>query len=246
MARPLRVMGVQMHVSHDLAANLPKILRYIEQAGQVADIVLFPEMSLTGYHGDFDQGQRTSALESIALACREHRVAAIIGAGNRQTRGAYIQLDAYSRDGEWIGSHAKLVPTSGDRRWCVPGLKLEVFEYLGLRFGMLICNDLWVTPGCGPFPDPRLTYQLGQRGAQIIFHAINSGHKPEYIPYHESNLSLRARESHLYIATANAVQQMDQAVNAASGVVNPDGSWLVQADRVGEGHYVAEIDLSIS
>ena len=54
MPRPLRVMGVQMYVSRDIDENLPKILRYIEDAGQVADVVLFPEMSLTGYHGEFD------------------------------------------------------------------------------------------------------------------------------------------------------------------------------------------------
>ena len=243
MTRTWRVMGVQMHVSRDIDENLPKIQKYIEMAGSMADIVLFPEMSLTGYHGEFDQGRRTAALDRIASACREHRVAAVVGAGNKLPEGAYIQLDAYSRDGERIGSHAKMVPTSGDRRWCVPGAKLDVFEYMGLRFGMLICNDLWVTPGCGPYPDPRLAYQLGQRGAKLILHAINSGHKPEYIPYHESNLALRARESHLYIATANAVQEMDKPVNAASGIVTPEGSWQVQADRVGEGYYVGEIEI---
>jgi NAD+ synthase (glutamine-hydrolysing) len=243
MSTTMRIMGVQMYVAHDLDENLRKIEGYIKLAGGKADLVLFPEMALTGYHGDFDQAQRTAGLEIIAAACRTNGVAAAVGAGNKTSEGTYIELVAFSSDGEQIGSHSKIVPTNGDRKWCIPGQELKVFEYMGVPFGMLICNDLWVTPGCGPYPDPRLTYQLGQRGAKLVLHAINSGHKPEYIPYHESNLALRARESRFHIATANAVQQMDQPVNAATGVVSPDGNWLAQANRVGEGHYVAEIEI---
>lgn len=240
-----RIMGVQMQVSDELADNLPVILEHIALAGQLeADVVLFPEMSLTGYHGRFDQTARTEALAEISRACAQHGVAAIVSAGNKQPEGIYIQMDAYGRDGRWRGAHAKMVPTSGDRKWCIPGQSLRTYTCDGLTIGMLICNDLWVTPGCGPYPDPRLAYQLGQRGAQLVFHAINSGHKPEYTPYHESNLALRARESGFPICTANAVQDPSQPVNAASGIMRPDGIWQVKAPRVGAGYYIGDVALS--
>jgi len=236
----IRVSGVQMEVSAKLDENLPKILHYIETSD--ADFILFPEMSLTGYHGDFSEKATEAAWVKIASACRQAYVSALIGTGVRTPDGTYIQTRIYSDEGKLVGTHEKLVPTQGDRKFCRPGEELRLFRLMGVSFGCLICNDLWVTPGCGPYPDPRLTFQLGQRGAQIIFHAVNSGSAPEYVPYHESNLMLRARESKLYIVTANAADQKGP-VNALSGVVSPKGEWLVQCPRVGEHRYGCDIQV---
>ncbi|MHB9032682.1 MAG: hypothetical protein ACYC6L_06505, partial [Anaerolineae bacterium] len=112
--------------------------------------------------------------------------------GMRENGHTQIQVRIYDAEGRFVGAHAKMVPTSGDRQFCEPGTQLRTCTLEGITFGCLICNDLWVTPGCGPYPDPRLTYQLGKLGAQLVFHAINSGAAQEYLPYHESNLALRA------------------------------------------------------
>lgn len=238
----LKIVGVQMAVSRELDENLPRLLPYVERAGrQGADWILFPEMSLTGYHGEFDRDAGEAGCEEFAAACRAANVNGIVGAGAWIEGECYIQTRAYSRQGKLIGTHEKMVPTSGDRKFCSPGKELRVFDHEGLRFGMQICNDLWVTPGCGPYPDPRLCYQLGQKGARVVFHAINSGSSQEHLPYHESNLALRARESKFHIATANAAK--DHPVNASSGVMGPDGQWIVTAPRDGEGIYAQEITL---
>lgn len=172
----IRVSGVQMRVSHKLAENLPKILAHIETSD--ADFIVFPEMSLTGYHGDFSQKAAAAAWRQIATACRQAYVTALIGTGVHTDGRTYIQTRIKTDEGRLLGTQEKLIPTLGDREFCKPGEELRVFKHKGLTFGCLICNDLWVTPGCGPYPDPRLTYQLGQRGARIVFHAINSGSSP--------------------------------------------------------------------
>lgn len=236
----IRVSGVQMAVSDDIEENLPKILHHIETSD--ADYLLFPEMSLTGYHGDFDQEKAKAAWRQIAEACRLAYVTAFVGTGVHTDEGTFIQTRIKTDAGKLLGTHEKLVPTEGDRAFCTPGSELRVFKQNGLTFGCLICNDLWVTPGCGPYPDPRLAYQLGRKGAQIIFHAVNSGGDQRYTAYHESNLALRALESGLYIVTANAVPP-EGAVNAASGVVSPEGEWLIQAPREGEQQYTFDIEL---
>lgn len=236
-----RIAGVQVEVAPEIAHNYPRILSHIAWAeSQGAEFCLFPEMSLTGYHGGFSQDAVDRALDEIAASCAEHSVTALVGTGMKEGGETYIQVRVYSELGELVGVHSKMVPTSGDREWCVPGTELNTFEHHGLRFGVLICNDLWVTPGCGPYVDPRLCYQLGQRGVEVVFHAINSGAAPEYIPYHESNLRLRARESGIHIVTANAAKG-DQPVNCSSGIVDPDGRWLLLAGRRGEQRYVADI-----
>jgi predicted amidohydrolase len=238
----IRVSGVQMFVSHELEDNLPTILRHIGQTD--ADFLLFPEMSLTGYHGDFDDATARAAWGEIADACRESGVTALIGTGCKRGDATYIQTRIFTESGEVLGTHEKMVPTSGDRDFCEPGPELRTFEHHGVRFGCLICNDLWVTPGCGPYPDPRLTYQLGRQGARVIFHAIHSGYSACHTPYHESNLALRAVESQLHIVTANAAKE-EGPVNAATGVVTPQGEWLVQCPREGEQTYTVEIEVAV-
>jgi predicted amidohydrolase len=154
----------------------------------------------------------------------------------------HIQSRIYSDSGRLLGTHEKLVPTSGDRKFCRPGDELRVFKHQNITFGCLICNDLWVTPGCGPYPDPRLTYKLGKLGARIIFHSVNSGSSKIHTPYHESNLVLRAMESNLFIATANAADPKGP-VNASTGIVSPKGEWIVRVPRTGEHQYFCDLDL---
>jgi predicted amidohydrolase len=230
-----------MRVSPKLADNLPVVLDHILKTD--ADYLLFPEMSLTGYHGEFSQPKTEEAWEKIAVACRQSYVTAIIGTGNRVNGRCHIQSRIFSHNGNLLGTHEKLVPTGGDREWCVPGEELRTFDHHGLTFGCLICNDLWVTPGCGPYPDPRLAYQLGKRGVQILFHAINSGPTAVHFPYHDSNLRLRAMESGFHIVTANAAVPEGQEANAISGVMSPEGKWFVQCPRTGEQTYAWDIEV---
>lgn len=236
--KTIRVSGVQMYVSPKLDDNLPKILDHIKKTD--ADFILFPEMSLTGYHGTFSDKAVHAAWRQIAAACRQAYKTALVGTGCKEDGHIFIQTRIFGPAGEVIGTHEKLVPSSGDREFCRPGEELRTFQHLDVTFGCLICNDLWVTPGCGPYPDPRLCYHLGKKGAQVVFHAINSGSSAVHTPYHESNLALRAMESKFHVVTANAADPKGP-VNAATGVVSPKGHWLVQCPREGEQSYSLDI-----
>ncbi len=236
----VRITGVQMAVAPSKSDNLPKILKHIQEAN--SDFLLFPEMSLTGYNNDFSDARTTEAWRQIAAACRHYYVTAIIGTGARANGHAFIQSRVYTHEGNLLGTHEKLVPTDGDRRWCRPGEELRVFKHKGVTFGCLISNDLWVTPGYGPYPDPRLSYQLGQKGAQLIFHSINSGGDQRFFQYHDSNLRVRAMESKLFIVTANAVPP-EGTVNAPTGIVSPKGEWLVQCPLTGEQKFSYDLEI---
>lgn len=230
-----------MEVSRHTRENLPRMLAHLQwAASQGARFCLFPEASLSGYHGEFLQAEVDAALAEIAAACRTYHLTTIISTCMQNQGHTQIQARIYDTNGELLGYHAKMVPTSGDRAFCEPGETLRIFKDNGLVFGCLICNDLWVTPGCGPYHDPRLTYQLGQMGAQVVFHAVHSGADPRYLPYHESNLALRAMESGFYIITANAAMG-SLPVNCGSGVMGPAGEWLVRANPVGEQAYIFDL-----
>ena len=236
----LRVCGVQMAVGAAKKDNLPRILEHIKS--YTGDFILFPEMALTGFNNQFSDARTEEAWRQIAAACRQSYVTAILGAGARVDGRAYIQTRVITDAGELLGVQDKLVPAQSEREWSRPGEELHTFAHKGVRFGCLCGNDLWVAPGFGPYPDPRLTMQLGQMGAQIIFHGASTGADPRYAAYYDSNLRLRAIESGCYIITANAAAGSG-ALSAPTGIVSPQGEWLVQCPREGEHRFCYDLEV---
>jgi predicted amidohydrolase len=99
---------------------------------------------------------------------------------------------------------------------------LKTFDWNGLRFGILICNDLWATPGYTTMPNPYLPWKLKQMGAQFIVHCINSGTAQKYRPFHESSAELWALSLHIPILEVNAAQG-NETINAQSGLIDANG-----------------------
>lgn len=236
----IRVCGVQMAVGPSKKENLPKILEHIRS--YTGDFILFPEMALTGYNNDFSDSRTEEAWRQIAAACRQSYVTAIFGTGARVEGRTYIQTRVYSDHGDLLGTQEKLVPTQNEREWCRPGEALHTFTHKGITFGCLAGNDLWVRPGCGPYPDPRLTYQLGQKHVDVIFHGANTGADARFAAYHDANLRVRAIEIARPIVTVNAAAAQG-AVNSPTGIVSAQGEWLVQCARDGEHRFCFDLEL---
>ncbi|QNK79650.1 carbon-nitrogen hydrolase family protein [Nakamurella sp. PAMC28650] len=85
---PLRIAAVQC-LSHpgDIAGTVAEHARQIDEAAELgADVVLFPELSLTGYEPDLIDlhGLRitpdSAVLQPISLICQRRRVHALVGA----------------------------------------------------------------------------------------------------------------------------------------------------------------------
>ncbi len=236
----LRIRGIQMHVADSKKENFTKIIENIQKGD--CDIIVFPEMSLTGYNNNFSDTRTIEAWKQIASACKKAYITAIIGTGARVDENTYIQARIYSDEGKLLGTQEKLVPTEEDRKWCRPGEELRLFKHKGVTFGCLLGNDFWVAPGFGPYPDPRLSYQLGKRGAQVIFHLANTGIDQTYLPYYDINLRLRARESKCYVVTVNAASEHG-VINSPSGIMSPAGKWLVQCPLQGEQSFVYDLEV---
>ncbi|MBI1319781.1 MAG: hypothetical protein GC168_12665 [Candidatus Hydrogenedens sp.] len=237
----LRITGVQMEVKPAKKDNLPRILNLIEHAD--CDIIVFPSMALTGYNSDFSDTRTEEAWEKIAAECRKIYTSAIVGTGARRDGHGYIEALVFGDDGETLGYHDMLVPTEKDRTWARPGDELTVFNDHNVTFGCLIANDVWVAPGMGPYPDPRLTYQLAHtHGAQVIFHLNHSGIDPQYRDYYDSNLRLRAREARCPIVTVNATDPRGR-LNVPSGVISAEGEWIHKVEPQGEHTFTLDLDL---
>ena len=84
-------------------------------------------------------------------------------------------------------------------------------------------------------------------GACVIFHSVKSGQaEGEELQlnrqFHEANLRVRARGGRQWIVVANACDPNGRLEsNASSGVVGPDGNWVVKVDPVGVRYFSTTI-----
>jgi len=143
-----RITIAQLKVTRDVDANLAAMKRAFAQAGrEKAEWIVFPEAMLSGYYGGFDQQKVAPAFKECQSLCRQHKLTGLIGTCWRENGKVYNQIRIVSSSGELVNAYAKRCLTYGDARWAEPGTTDLVFQAGGLKFGTLICNDLWVTPG---------------------------------------------------------------------------------------------------
>ena len=252
--KTLTISGLQMPVTNDVARNEKRILDAIKKAAKAgADFLVTPEGSVSGYTPNFDRVQVAQAVERLAAAAKEHKVGLLLGTcfkeltdGNEQ---CYNQVRVYTPQGEYLGYHAKILrcskldsPGSGEMTDYAEG-RLRTFEWNGIRFGILICNDFWATPGYTTMPNPYLPWQLKQMGAQLIFHHINSGTDQQYRAFHESSVNLWAKKLGIYIVEVNAAGEKEKT-NASSGLVGPKGERETIVPDVGEQFFTCKIKIA--
>ena len=255
-AHALRVAGAQLPVTKDVQKNLDAITRAIEFAArEKAEVLITPEGSLSGYTAKFDAAATAQAIEVVRQRARHANVALVLGICFADADGArYDAQRFYDREGDYLGFHAKILlcrwMPDPKRKGEVDFFKsapLRIFQLDGLTVGGLICNDMWANPEYTPMPDPHLAQQLTEHGARVVFLSVNSGQDEGeslalHRAYHESNLQIRSRSARLWVVVANACDpQGRREANCHSGVIGPDGHWVVQADPKGEQFFAQTI-----
>jgi NAD+ synthase (glutamine-hydrolysing) len=228
--KPWRATLAQVAVHRNVEQNLASARQAMEQAAaEKGEFVLFPEMFLTGYARDIRQDEAAAGMAEIAQMCRKFAVTALVGTGWKDQDKTFNQVRIVDAVGALAGIYAKQCLTYGDAKTVSAGTTELVFSVAGLTVGVLICNDLWVTPGYSDGPNPHLTLKQARSGAQVIFHHIFSGSDQRHRSYHESNHFVRAAEAKCPIVAVNAFTPPE--VNATSGVVGTDFRHLVALPR---------------
>ena len=161
----------------DVAVNLTRHLELMDTAHQQdVDLIVFPELSLTGYIlQDLTRDVATTAdsdlLQPLRDKSREYQMDIVFGFVDVDRRGRFYIASAYVSSGEILHVHHKVyLPTYGlfdEGRFFGEGNSIRAFDTPYGRVGMLICEDFWhMSP---PF-------LLWQDGADIIIlHSASPG-----------------------------------------------------------------------
>jgi NAD+ synthase (glutamine-hydrolysing) len=242
----MRIALAQMNaVVGDIEGNAAKVLALASEARSAgADLVVFPELALTGYPPEdllLKRGFLRQADEALrALTAGIEGVTAIVGWPAASDDGRVSNAAAVIADGSVQAVYRKvLLPNYGvfdERRWFEPGPGPVVCEIAGTRVGITICEDMW---------EPEPTAATAAAGAELVVNLSAS-------PYHhgkgrerERLLCGLARDNGVALAFCNLVGGQDELVfDGHSLIVDPSGEVVARGPQFDEalvlGGQVAE------
>jgi predicted amidohydrolase len=233
--------------------NLDKHLQWIEQARQGgADLVIFPELSLTGYV--LQDLTPTVAHSPTAddpvfqkLLQESRSLDIVVGFVDEDRRHRFFIAAAYLSRGEVMHVHHKLyLPTYGlfdEGRFFAWGDHISAFETRFGRMGMLICEDFWhASP----------PYLLWLDGADVfLFMSASPGRGLSAKPQLESARWVeQLNQAYASLFTAFVVHAnrvgYEDGLNfwGGSTIFDPDGNELLKAPYHQESLVFAEIDMN--
>jgi NAD+ synthase (glutamine-hydrolysing) len=226
----------------DLDGNRERILARLAEAKEAgADVVLFPELAVTGYPPE-DLLLRPSFVEaaedSLARIAREARgIVAFVGTPHLD-RDLY-NVCAVCAAGEVKALYRKrFLPNYGvfdEHRYFAPGRDLFLLGHGEVLIGPTVCEDIWQ-------PGPPAT-DLALAGAQLI---VNISASPFHVGKErerEQMLQTRARDNVCYVAFVNAVGAQDELVfDGHSVVLDDEGDVLARAPGFEEAVLVVDVE----
>ena len=213
-----------------------------------ADLVVFPELSLTGYYlkdlaGELACAADDARLGPIAEASRDLDVSA--GFVERGPDARLHIAQGYWSGGKLVHVHRKVyLPTYGifdDGRYFGPGDRFDVFTSAAGPAGIAICEDLWHVS---------VPYLYGATGATIVFSPSASPGRGvaeggDLGTAESCRLMDRFYAQYLtmYVVFVNRVGLEDGiAFWGGSEVVAPDGTVVARAPDFEEKLLMADID----
>jgi NAD+ synthase (glutamine-hydrolysing) len=241
----VRLALAQMNTTvGDLEGNRSRILeRLAEAKARGADLVLFPELAVTGYPPEdllLRPGFIRAAAESLqTIAEAVHGTVALVGTPHYD-RDLYNAC-AVCADGRVQAIYRKrFLPNYGvfdEDRYFAPGREEILLRVGGALVGPTVCEDVWQ-------PGPPAT-DLALAGAELIANISAS-------PFHlgkdrerEAMLVTRARDNACILALCNAVGGQDELIfDGHSVVIDDEGQVLARAPGFEEALLVVDVEPS--
>ena len=237
----------------DLSGNSAKILDFAKRAQESgAQIVLFPELALTGYpiedlalSRDFLSASE-AALEDLAKAADEAglgKMTLVVGypgfAENPTSWAIGANKAALITAGKISGNYAKHhLPNYSvfdEYRVFVPGKNLLTFESNGMKFATVICEDIWQSGG-----------PVAQISASKVDLTLVLNGSPFETSKTDSRLELvqsLAKAQGTAVAYVNLVGGQDDLVfDGNSFVVDSSGKEIIRARQFSEDLCVFDIE----
>ncbi|HUO20564.1 MAG TPA: NAD+ synthase [Steroidobacteraceae bacterium] len=235
----------------DVHGNAARVIgaAHAARAGLGADLVLFPELALSGYPPEdllFHRGFRREIEAGLARVCAESGTAAVMVGYPEYTADAIYNSAALIAAGGVRAVHRKAelpnYKVFDEKRYFRPGAQPTVVDLKGFRLGLLVCEDIW---------EPQAARLARAAGAQLLAVINASPYEIHKQRERESVARARVADVGLPLAYVNLVGGQDELVfdgnsfvmNAAGVVVQraaafEEGTCLARFGRAADGRVV--------
>ena len=222
----------------DVIANLEDIRRQaLAAAEQGADLIIFPELFLSGYNiGNrvrelAEAADGPAGLQAAEIA-RQAGIAILYGYPERSGADVYNSARLVDRSGKTRVNYRKTHLYGRYEKSCFqPGDSLILTPLENLNIAILICYDV-------EFPEA--VRVLVSAGAELI--AVPTALMEEYCRVANKVVPTRAYESEIFVAYVNRCGiEADTVYCGRSCLVGPDGRDIVRAGK-SEELLIADID----
>jgi len=218
--------------------NKKKILQLLESEIDV-DLLIFPEMTLTGFTMKSDefaeslQGESFKFFSELAVGKKTHIFAGVIIKSKRKSFNTLIHIKP---DGKLLKLYRKIHPFSysNEDQFFDPGSKPARTKVKNWQVGLSICYDLRF---------PELYRKYGKKRTYLI---VNIANWPDTrIEHWRTLLKARAIENLCYVAGVNRVGDAQGLLyNGFTSIYDPMGKEIVAVENE-EQIIIAEIDKNI-
>ncbi len=240
----LRISLAQLNLLvGDIEGNATRIIEAARHARdeQGAQLVIFPELTLTGYPPE-DLLLRREFIERVEhhldQLCKNLRGIDVLLGYPRLKDGAIFNAAGVIRDGEIVVEyHKNLLPNYSvfdEKRYFEPGEIPCLFEVAGRQLGITICEDIW-------YREPAAAAK--KAGAELLLNLNASPFHTGKAPEREMLLQKRAREIDLPVVYLNLVGGQDELVfDGGSFTMNTKGEVVQRSDFFTESISVVEFE----
>jgi len=227
MTEKLRIVLAQCNLLvGDIEGNMQKHVQLAKEALEKyqADVIVFPELSLTGYppedllyRKDFIRATM-NALDTLRSRVRD--IYCVVGHPQPVENSQLHNACSVFLNGKTLAVYAKhCLPNQGvfdERRYFAPGKNICVLPIRGIPTGLVICEDLW-------HPGP--VEEAASAGARLILSPNASPFEIDKYELRQSILSARARVSNIPIFYTNFSGGQDECVfDGGSMAVDSSGT----------------------
>ena len=231
----------------DIAGNSRRILEMYAAADKAnCDIVVFPELSITGYPPEdlvLKSGfvaENQQAMRDIVAATKG--CVAVFGFVDGAS-GALANSAAIASNGKLHGTYNKqLLPNYSvfdEDRYFTAGTSFSLFTIAGVHAGVTICEDIWQADGP--------VHQQAKAGAALNININGSPFHRGKFDERQHMVSERARANSCAIVYVNQVCGQDELVfDGGSMVFDHRGDMLMRAEQFGESLSFIDIEVNES
>lgn len=223
-------------VWEDKAANMSRCRRFFEEASQQGgELILFPEMSLTGFSMDASLAEPPDGGSCTFFSglSQQYGIPCVFGYAERDGEKLYNRLAFADSSGVISARYTKLHPFSiGGESCFTAGEETVCFPLGGMDIGLSICYDLRF---------PELYQQLSEScGAVVVAANFPASRREHWLTL----LRARAIENQCYMLGCNRTGFGGGIeYSGDSAVFAPDGELICTAESA-EKLLTADIDIS--